>query len=1155
MKKWTLSCILAGLAAVSVSGWSVDGEIPWRRMDESLVTPHRSFAVPAAGKTETAMILGWGIGQREVIEFKQRFDFQYRLLPVWKMDKFNPFEKGGKCYGGAMFENEYKEELDKILGKELPECGVVIFGKFRFEKLPPEVRTKFLDHVKSGAVLFLLADKFADQNVSGMKFSPVRIDFPSDSVPLLKGVKVEAADLGKGKIVKIVYPGFNYNTHMSLVVENLAPFESDDPLWYDYYFAFLGKCVWTFTQPERLTIVKVSGDGSVELKNEPPAGSKFLWEAADKFGNVIFKKETQGKKHAKIELPALPASARMLDVKLADAGGKILDYQSAPIPASSETVSVTLPKDGFAPDEVISGTVAAPAGTRTELALTDDGNRLLWKKELPNGSGTFSAKILYSKSKFAVLTVKAFRGERLVDEAREYIYFDTTRKVDDFSFGMWTYAYSNSRPAAVWLGEMNRYGVDNAMDATVGWGPECGYKFVPRALKRAGMTYAIYIDRLAGTHYINQTGHCPFGLWEKYQKEGVFYGRDNRPLKTPVDNIAIANGANNIAIANGAKGIGVLFYNMGDENFVSMTIGTENCFCPDCQRRFREYLKRVYGKIGALNQEYGTGYKSFDEVTALPFEKAVEKNLCPMWVDFRLFMEEQFIDWHRVRKAMIRSVDPEARCGIEGLVYPFNSFTGFNLYKMLPHFEFCAPYFDRRDVHAVNQYLPKTNTIKSAWFGTYETEMGDEYVRWPAWRYLFSGLGGAFYWYSGDPITSSAFSTACIAGPDLRMLSQFTEAAEQINKIKKSGVGKLLMNSKLGKDAVRVHYSNNSLHAGTVNPDRTTWKTSHDEFGGVLESLGIGYEFLSPEELERGVPEGTKVLILPYSQAMSEKECKSVRKFVRNGGTLLADYNPAIMTEHGKFLEKSRLADVFGKFEKLHVETYGKGKAVCLDDYLTGIDERIRKGEGEGVQKGMLRLLRSAGVEPFALVTDGKNKPYQTTIFRHGDTSYVTLLAPPIQKKAKRRSAVGAEGGADTAAASGGSLVRKVKLPKPMFVYDILKNGKCLGKIAEFETVLVPAEGQVFACSDRKFTAPAPVLSFDSVRKGGALEIRTENLDNTGILTVKAPSGKILDERRISAGETVRFVPALNDPEGTCTVCLKDVVSGLSSAKTFHIQP
>ena len=36
----------------------------------------------------------------------------------------------------------------------------------------------------------------------------------------------------------------------------------------------------------------------------------------------------------------------------------------------------------------------------------------------------------------------------------------------------------------------------------------------------------------------------------------------------------------------------------------------ENCFCSDCQRRFRGWLKKVYGTLDKVNRSYKSRYKS-----------------------------------------------------------------------------------------------------------------------------------------------------------------------------------------------------------------------------------------------------------------------------------------------------------------------------------------------------------------------------------------------------------------------------------------------------------------------------------------------------------------------------------------------------------------
>lgn len=1157
VKKY-LSLLLAG-TAILCSGWSKDGELPWRRIDDSLVTPHRTFANPVSGKKLSAIILANGIGAREIVELKQRFEYDYELWPLLSRKIFSPFTVGHdgskvnkRPYALLMSEEDYKGELEKLLAA-MRKSDLIILGKHPFDAVPTDIRNKMLDHVKQGAGMIIITFDGEDQNIKGFSFKPVSIDFPTEKLPALAGVKVKVAAHGKGKIMVINYKK-NHQLRDGYLMESLTPYECDDPLYYDYYHAFLGKCMWYLKDPARKVISKVSADGKI-LLSRVPAGSSISYVVADVYGKEIAGGKLKAQKNVSVSLKNLPASARMLDVKVLDKAGKTIDFAVTPI--SIKTVSsikaIALPKDGFKPDEIISGKVelTAPVKGKIQLSAKDNRGKIIYQENIAiNGkSAGFTAKILHQKSAYAVLSAKLIANGKLLDEACENIYFNTTDDVSDFAFGMWSYATSYSRVEYLWLKEMNKWGVDNVMDCHMMFAPVYKAKEAPRKLKRAGMNCAYYLHRVVGDHWIKYWNYCGYGFWEKYQKNGSIYDKNGKTLDRGV--------TSDIKIVEAAKDIGVLFYNLGDENCLSLREKDENCFCKDCQRRFRAYLKREHGTIENLNKNYGSKYKSFEEITAKPFPKSVEAGQYCEWLDFHMFMEEQFIDWHRYLKAKIRSVDPEARVGLEGMVYPFSSFTGFNLYKMMPYFEFCAPYYCVRDAKAILQYMPansKRGVVRSAWFGAYEGEMKDQFVQQPPWRYLFGGLGGAFYWFSGAPTGVGGFTTSGINGPDLRMLRQFTKAAEEVNLIKESGVGKLLINSQLRDDQILVHYSNNSLHASTLYPDKSTWEISHTDMQGLLGSLGLGYRYISPPELEKGVPAKTKVIFLPYSQAMSPKEVENLRQFVKRGGMLIADHNPAFANQHGRWLDKSQLADVFGKFKKMNINRYGKGYAVYLDDYLSGVNARIMKNQASGIQNGILRILSKAGVKPFASVIDSDDKIREVALFDFKNTTYVCMLAQRSVEGEKRVSAVGAEGGASANTAVGGSFTRKVTLLKPMHVYDIM-NKKYLGKIKEFTVELEPAVGRVFACKEELAKVPGVSVKgmFSRVTRGEAVEFRLSNVDNTAIVTITDPDGKVADVQRVTTNRA-RFVPAYNDKTGTWKVSVRDVVSGLSSETAFTVK-
>lgn len=1157
-----MTALLLVFSAAALSAMSKDGESPWRRMDDSLVTPHRQFSKPVAGKKLTAMVLASGIAQREIVELKQRFDYNYVHFPVLSRSKFSPFTKPGKpvsaavegkVYGNLMNKDEYKAEVARIMA-ELPKCDIIMLAKMNWNLVPTDIQASFLNRVKAGASMILITYDGTTQTVPGLKFAPEKINFPVNAIPAFKNLKIAVASHGKGKVMRIDYDGEKMKKRMieNGYVDGLVPFEADDPLYYDYYLAFIGKCMWKLAEPDRETIASVTPAGKITLKKNAPAGSRIRWEIADAFGEVLFKGQVTAAKNISLKLPAYSASARMLDVKLVNAKGAVIDYLSAPLKKADVIEKIALKKDGFKPDEPIPGKIqfAAPATGTLQISMIDGYGKVIYltkqsiakKKEV-----SFRADILHQNSHYAVISAQLRKNGSLIDEKREYVYFNTINDISDFAFGMWGYSIAKSRVTQLWNSEMKRWGVDNIMDSAMLFAPQKSF-FTPRALKRINVNYAIYCDRLVGSSHIKYFKQCPYEAWHTYKKTGSFYGPDGKVLDRN-DQL--------FKFAKGGKDVGVLFYNIGDENAAAdhANVTKENCFCDKCQVRFRNYLKREYKTLAAVNKCYGTKYKTFHEIKGLPFAKSVEKGQYSMWLDYRLFMEEEFINWHRFVKAKIQSVDPEARVGIEGMAYPASSFSAFNLYKMMPHFDFCAPYHHPRETKAVIQYLPQKSKIgvfKSAWFGSYEGEMTEQFVMMPPWRYLFAGLRGAFYWYAGNPNTAGSFSTACVAGPDLRMLSQFTGSAKEIRKIKESGIGKLFLNSKQNYSGVLIHYSNNCLHASTLYPDKSSWEISHDDLQGLLNSLGIGSRFISPPELEKGIPGDAKVLFLPYSQAMSAKEVAAVKAFAKRGGMVIADYNPAICDEHGKLRSESALKDVFGEFKRLNIKRYGKGYGVVLDDYISGINARILRREASGIQNGILRLIAKVGVRPFADVRDGDGIIQEYATFVSGKSHYLGLLGQRSQAGQKRQGPVGAEGAASTASSLGGSFRRTIKLAKPMHVYDIIRNNKYLGKVKEFTVELEPATGRVFACLETPAKRPAVKVSARQVKPGKAICFNVSGRDNTAILTITGPDGKVINEQRITANKA-RFIPAFNDPKGTYKVQIKNVVGGLSSGTTFQV--
>ena len=1155
MKK-SLGVLVVGLAGAAFGWWSQDGEQPYGKISDDFVSPHFEICPNPAAKTPKVFFTAWGVGQREIVELKERFALEPVLYPQFKVKRFYPFDgdKFGheELYAASMDDVGYREASAKVMAK-LPSCDVVVFGK-----LDPTLRfpEKFLDRVfakvKSGAGLVWIAPYFEKVEIPGVTLTEINAEnlFPCSIVPSLRGTKVYEGMLGKGKVLQIVYPepkewGWGYSsvdTRKTSSLETLTPYESDDPLYYDFCHAFLGKCIW-----------KVMGYRGLEGLGS--LGGLGGLETVETFYNA------EGEVTDRDSLSAVAKIVRKLD-----ANGKTVDYTIGKVEnasAAAQRLGLVFEKDGFKPGETVVGKLVAPAGD-VKLSVVDEYGREIWRetKRVAAGETALSLPIVHQKSRFARVKATVRAGGKVRDEASAKVYFNTVAEDrEDFCFSIWSDHRWNSRVSRLAIAQMRREGVDNIMDCTWGGTTFQRKREIIRWIKEGGCNFSNYNEALRGsTKEESASKDCKrFGQWEKYKK-------GDRKFKEPCTNPRLTHwcktqsGLYDHALAE--CDVGVYFYNIGDENTLGWEVEKENCFCDECQRRFRVWLKREFGSLEAFNREGRTKYASWDEVKALPFIESAKKHRLMLWACFREFMCEQFTDYHRAYAAVFREHCPEVNVGCEGMAYPANSFTGWNFYKFLPHFNFAAPYFNDRDAKAITQWMPK-DSVKAAWYGVYESECASAFTRRPPWRYLFAGLGGAFWWYAGFTPAACSFSGCTVFRPDLTILSNFHDSAEEIRSICESGIGRLLHDSQEWNEDVEVHYSNWNMYASTIEPGMTTWEISLTEFIATLAEANVGFRYRTPKELEAGIPDRVKAFLLPNSMALSEKECASLRAFVKRGGVLIADMMPGTMTGHCQFRETSPIADLFDE-KPLKVKRTGKGAAVLLDDYLRGIDAKIGNNTAGGVAKGFRELLALGGAKPFAEVSDENGSP-RTAIVRTtgGGFSYVCMLGG-MAAKGNVEKAAGAESGGKKIEALGGSPKREIKLPKKMWAYDLGKEakGRCLGYGDLFKLELEPVIGRIIAFSEREVKAPTVTLAKTglwtkvagaSVKPGEPLEYTLGSVGGCAIVEAVDPSGKVAFAERVTCGRG-RFVPAFNDAKGKWTLRVRNAIGGQTASVGFKVK-
>ena len=1130
MNRFAIAAAVAALAAAAF-GWSRDGECPFGKIDGDMETPHISFSQNPAKRLKV-LVTAWGVGQREVVELKERFDYDPVLLPVAGRDnvsgkeRFSPWDDGKGVGGASMTREEYFAEVRKRLA-ELPTCDAVLVGSTSWDVFPEWVRRPIAERVAEGAGIVLIASRdrlVPFEGVALKEIDPESI-FPVSLVPQLNGTRCFAAGYGKGRVLQVVYrlpPNefvhpYRKGEEVKFACECLTPIEGDHPLYYDFELAFVGKCLWN------------------AVGYRPPPGDCVATTVYDEEGEAI----PPG--------AAIPASARLSLSVCRNGKGQTVDYAVSAVKgaASRAMASLSFDRDCWRPGETISGAVKLlrPAVGELRVAMKDEHGSLVFDRRFPSSGAVdmpFQLSFNHQKSRYARVKAEWIEGGDVRDAKWADLYFNTVDEDrDDFCFTIWSNLATDSRVAKLAHRQMRRLGVDNCMECTYG-NTSYRRKFqIPRWVKQTGMNYSTYITYLRGPASTGEgVKDCgAFNGWPDYCRTGKFEVEAKHFFH---------NETRVMDCAEGCAGLGVYFYNIGDENCLAADLKKENCFCEACQGRFRKYLAREFGSLEGLNAAYGTRYGKWEDVTAYPFMKSSRKRRMPLWADYRAFMEEQFLGMHLLAKAQIEKFDPGAVVGVEGMGPPEMSVAGWNFYRFFPHFRFAAPYFTSREVHAMRYLGP--GAVRGAWYGTYEGQMSDAIVRRTPWRFLMYGLNGAFWWAAS--INNNVFSNATIFRPDLLPLRHFSLSAAEIAAIKESGAGMLMVRARPYDSGVAVHYSNPCLHASSIEPGMTTWGMSIAEFGALLEEASLQYSFICPQELEKGVPQGVKTLVLPFSQAMSDAECAAVRDFVERGGTLVADYMPARLTEHCVKRGRSPIADLFGG-KKLVPKPTGHGRAVLTEDFFRAADSRVSMRNAGGLVRGIARYAALGGSRPFAVVEDEYGTICRADAFQNGRFVLVGMLGS-VAEAVKASKNAGLEAGMKATEALGGGNFRRISLQEPMYCYDLGRGGRCIGRADVFEIELEPVVGRVLAFAREPVAKPDLRLKEVSVVRGGTLNYSVGDANGCMIAEVSDASGRIVFRDRTFRNES-RYVPPYNLKPGNYTITVRSAIGAHSASKGFAV--
>ncbi len=325
------------------------------------------------------------------------------------------------------------------------------------------------------------------------------------------------------------------------------------------------------------------------------------------------------------------------------------------------------------------------------------------------------------------------------------------------------------------------------------------------------------------------------------------------------------------------------YYFVGDEGSLgSYADAVDFCWGKHTLAGFRAWLREQYGSLDALNRSWGSDFRDWDAVLPLTTEAARREGRFAPWADHRTYMEVSFARAYRTVREGVREGDPEGRIALSGtqVTNPWNGCDWHRLDAVIDDFLSYSG-GNQWDIH---RSFAKPGARIGFWTGYGRSGAAVKHEVWTA------ALQGVLH--------PQLFWSPSIFNPDMTFSRSGRDLGEAFRALRFEGIGRLLMEAERLDDGVAVHYSMPSVHAAGIlgQHDReeakkggTSFPANRDGWVSVLDDLGLSFRFLAAPQVEEGGLQGKRVFVLPYSTALSDREVAAIRRFVEEGGVLLAD--------------------------------------------------------------------------------------------------------------------------------------------------------------------------------------------------------------------------------------------------------------------------
>ncbi|MFA5646002.1 MAG: beta-galactosidase trimerization domain-containing protein [Candidatus Ratteibacteria bacterium] len=315
-------------------------------------------------------------------------------------------------------------------------------------------------------------------------------------------------------------------------------------------------------------------------------------------------------------------------------------------------------------------------------------------------------------------------------------------------------------------------------------------------------------------------------------------------------------------------------------------------FSPFALKEFRVWLRNEYGTLDALNREWRTAYRDWNEAIPLTSTEAVARSNFAPWSDHRTFMDHSYANFFLHLISEIEKALPESRTGLSGTQGP-SAYNGYDWTVFSQIFTCMQPYY----IQGIKNMLPAFNPRmpRARWNAGHGPEEKEH-----LWEAFLTGDVG-----------TSFIGMRNIINPDYTLTHAGTTLSKTTEPFRK-GLGKVWNKVTPDYDSIAILYSHRSIQGSYLL--RREWWRNHQGWFQVLHDLGYSPKFISYQKLREGkvTSERYRVLILPYSVSISGEEVNAIEKFIRAGGTVLADIMTGALNGHCSIALPGMLDHLFG---------------------------------------------------------------------------------------------------------------------------------------------------------------------------------------------------------------------------------------------------